>query len=251
MFVQSAIIIASYFIIWFILASILKNASVVDIGWGFGFVLVSWIIFFQSVTVVTIMTTIFVSLWGLRLTYHVFKRNHGKPEDFRYAKFRKEWGKFYHVRSFFQLFMFQALIMFLVSVAFIYIYRSPSIESILLIVIGAVIWAAGFLIEMIADLQLKNFTSSKDNKGKIINTGLWKYSRHPNYFGESVVWWGIFFIAIGVGAPWFSIISPLTITLIIRFVSGVPMLEKRIAKKEGYSAYKDKTSIFIPWFKKG
>ncbi len=251
MLIQSLIVIIAYFTIWYVLAVILKNASIVDIGWGFGFVVVAWINFLQDITIIPIITTVIVSLWGLRLAFHVFKRNYGKPEDFRYAKFRKNWGNSYYIRSFFQLFMFQALIMFLVSIEFIYIYINPSIMHLSLIIIGSVVWLAGFLVELISDKQLEIFIGNKSNKGKLIDTGLWRYSRHPNYFGEVVVWWGIFLIALGTGAPWFTIISPLTITFIIRFVSGVPMLEKRLSQKEGYEEYKNKTSVFIPWFRNG
>ncbi len=251
MIIPMLIVIIVYFVIWFILAAIIKNASIVDIGWGFGFVLVAWVGFLQNVTISTSISTTLVTLWGLRLTYHVFRRNYGKPEDFRYAAFRHEWGKTYYLRSFFQLFMFQAIIMFLVSLGFIYINELGTITSWLLAAIGIITWLVGYLFEAISDSQLKKFIANSNNKGKLIDSGLWKYSRHPNYFGEAVAWWGIFVLALGTGAPWFTIISPIAITVIIRFVSGVPMLEKRLAKKEGFEEYKNKTRIFVPWFPKG
>ncbi len=155
------------------------------------------------------------------------------------------------MRSYFQLFMFQAVMMLLISLAFIYANSLGVITSVPLFVIGIVVWITGFLFEAIGDSQLKSFVSDISNKGRLINTGLWKYTRHPNYFGEATLWWGIFIIAISYGAPWFTIISPITITILVRYVSGVPMLEKNLRKRDGYEEYVKSTSIFIPWFPKG
>ena len=251
MLLQSAIIIVAYFTIWYIIATIIKNAGIIDIGWGLGFVVVAWVTFFQNINIVSGTLTLMVTFWGLRLTYHIFKRNAGKPEDFRYQNFRRSWGKWFNIRSFFQVFMLQAGLMFLIAGVFIYGNQQSTINRPLLFVIGILVWLAGFLFEAIGDRQLKKFISHPDNKGQVIQTGLWKYTRHPNYFGEALLWWGIFITALGCGVPWFTVISPLTITLIIRFLSGVPMLEKRNAGKPGYKEYKERTSIFIPWFPKG
>jgi len=250
MLIQSALIIFIYFFIWYIIAAIIKNSGIIDIGWGFGFVVVAWFGFFQNISIVSIVLTLMVSLWGLRLTYHIFRRNAGKPEDFRYANFRKEWGRSFYLRSFFQLFMFQAVLMLLISLTFIFGNQESEIISLPTFVIGIIVWLIGFMFEVISDKQLKTFISNPANKGKVIATGLWKYTRHPNYFGEALLWWGIFIVAIGSGAPWIAVLSPLTITLIIRFVSGVPMLERRNENKPGYDVYKAKTNIFIPWFPK-
>lgn len=251
MLLQMAFIITAYFVIWYIASVILKNASIIDIGWGFGFVLVAWIGFLQGVTLPAAIVTILVTLWGIRLTYHIFKRNHGKPEDFRYANFRRSWGKIYYLRAFFQLFIFQALMMFIISLGFINVFISNSIQNMVLVIVGIIVWLVGYLFEAVGDYQLRKFVLDSNNKGKLIDTGLWRYTRHPNYFGEAVTWWGIFIIAIGCGAPLYTILSPLTITLLVRYISGVPMLEKRLEKREGYNKYIENTSIFIPWFNKG
>lgn len=251
MIIQALLIVFVYFTTWYIVGVIIKNASIIDIGWGPGFVLIALIGFIQNISLHSAVVTALVSVWGLRLGYHIFKRNYAKPEDFRYANFRREWGKVYYVRSYFQLFMFQAVMMFLISLAFIYANNSGVILNIPLVIIGIIVWLTGFLFEVIGDNQLKRFISDKSNKGKLINTGLWKYTRHPNYFGEAVLWWGIFIIAVSYGAPWFTIISPVTITILVRYVSGVPMLEKRLKKKDGYEDYVKSTSIFIPRFPKG
>jgi len=248
---QTIIILLAYFTLWYIVGAIIKNASIIDIGWGLGFVVLAAIGFVQNMTLVSAVVTLLVAIWGIRLTYHIFRRNAGKPEDFRYANFRREWGRAYYIRSYFQLFMFQAAMMFLISMSFVYANALGTVESLGLFIAGMIIWLVGFLFEAIGDSQLKKFARNPANKGKLINTGLWKYTRHPNYFGEATLWWGVFAMAIACGAPWYTVASPITITLLVRFISGVPMLEKNLKKREGYENYVRKTSIFIPWFPKG
>ncbi len=248
--IETSIILFSYFTIWYIVSVILKNGSIIDIGWGLGFVILAWIGYLRNMNLPTTIVTILVSIWGLRLSYQIFKRNYKKPEDFRYANFRKEWGKTYYLRAYFQLFLFQGVLMFLISLSFLYLNQELKIYNTYVFIIGITIWIFGFLFEAISDYQLKSFIINPKNEGKIINSGLWKYSRHPNYFGEATLWWGIFLMAIACDAPFFTIISPLTITLLIRFVSGVPMLEKGLANREGFEDYKKRTNIFFPWFER-
>jgi len=251
MLLQLAIIIFTYFTLFYIVGVIIKNASIIDIGWGLGFVVIAIISFFKNMTLASSIITLLVAIWGLRLTRHIFLRNAGKPEDFRYANFRRDWSKTYYLRSFFQLFMFQAVMMFLISISYVYANDIGKSNSPSLFIIGAAVWLFGFLFEAIGDYQLKKFVSSKDNKGKLIDIGLWKYTRHPNYFGEATLWWGVFLMAIACGAPWYTVISPITITILVRFVSGVPFLEERLKKRAGYEEYVRKTSIFIPRTPKG
>lgn len=251
MILQLAIIIFAYFTLWYLVGVIIKNASIIDIGWGFGFVVIAVVSFLQNMTLASGIITALVTIWGLRLTYHIFKRNAGKPEDFRYANFRREWGKTYYIRSYFQLFMFQAVMMFLISLSYVYANNIGEINSLPLFIAGGAVWLFGFLFEAIGDYQLKKFIKNRDNKGKLIDTGLWGYTRHPNYFGEATLWWGIFMMAIATGAPWYVVISPITITVLVRFVSGVPFLEERLKKRNGYEEYVNKTNIFVPWVKKG
>lgn len=251
MLLQTALIIFVYFTLWYIVGVIIKNASIIDIGWGFGFVVIALVSFAQNTTWTSGIVTLLVSIWGLRLTRHIFKRNVGKPEDFRYANFRRDWAKTYYIRSYFQLFMFQAVMMFLISMSYVLANEIGKINSLPLFILGGAIWLFGFLFEAIGDYQLKKFVGNKENKGKLIDIGLWRYTRHPNYFGEATLWWGIFLMSIAIGAPWYTIISPITITILVRFVSGVPFLEERLKKRAGYEEYVNKTNIFIPWFKKG
>lgn len=249
---ETLILIFSYFSVFFIVALVIKNNSIVDIGWGIGFVLAAWYSLvragFYSET--GMLLTLLVTVWGLRLFYHIVKRNWGKPEDFRYAAWRKEWGKWLVPRAFLQIFMLQAFFMAVIAYPVIAANTSMDAPFSIWAVIGALAWAKGFYFEAVGDWQLKKFIKNPGNKGKIMKDGLWKYTRHPNYFGEATMWWGIFIIGIGSDSGMLGIISPLAITILLVFVSGVPMLEKKYADNEEFQAYKKITSKFIPWFPK-
>jgi len=240
------------FVLLFILGTIIKNNSIVDIAWGIGIVLVAWFTLLLDFHVLPsqIIMTVLITIWGLRLFYHILKRNIGKQEDFRYAAWRREWGKWLLPRAFFQIYMLQCIFMYLISLSVILVSYENSGFNIPIMILGVLVWVIGFYFEAIGDHQLKLFISKQENRGNIMMTGLWKYTRHPNYFGEATMWWGIFILAISSGASLLSIISPLTITLLLVFVSGVPMLEKSMKKKPGYSEYARKTSVFLPWFQK-
>ncbi|SEW13326.1 DUF1295 domain-containing protein [[Clostridium] fimetarium] len=239
-----------YFILFFVIGTLIKNNSIIDIGWGIGFVLVAWFILLRGSKILPtqLIITVLITIWGLRLFYHILKRNIGKQEDFRYATWRQEWGKWLLPRAFFQIYMLQGIFMYLISLSVIFVSYEDREAYIPIMILGILVWIIGFYFEAIGDHQLKLFISKKENRGNIMMTGLWKYTRHPNYFGEATMWWGIFILAISSGASILSIISPLTITLLLVFVSGVPMLEKSMKKKPGYSEYARKTSIFLPWF---
>lgn len=238
--------------VW-IISIILKNSSIVDFFWGLGFIMVSVVSIFlsQIVCLKNYLVLIMVSLWGSRLAIHILIRNWGKGEDYRYQNFRKKAGKNWWIISLFKVFMLQGAILFIISLGIQYINLSLNNLNISIInIIGIFIFLTGFLCESISDIQLYRFVNTKDNNGKVINKGLWKYSRHPNYFGESLIWWGIFFFAIISFESLILIISPLLITFLIYKVSGVKMLEKDLVKQiPGYKNYMDTTSAFIPWFK--
>ena len=248
----AAIIIFVYFFTLFVIGTLLKNNSIVDIGWGIGFVILAWILFFLRLPVSLVRTsiTLLVSLWGVRLFYHILKRNHGKPEDFRYVAFRKAWGKWVVPRAFLQVYMLQGALMFLVALPYILLEQEVQPTNPLLFALGLIVFGAGFAFESIGDAQLKAFLLNPENKGKIMTSGLWRYTRHPNYFGEATLWWGIFLLALSGGVTPFAVIGPLTITMLLLFVSGVPLLERSMKDKPGYAEYAEMTSIFIPWFPK-
>lgn len=253
---QVMLLLFIYFFLFFVVATMIKDNSIVDMGWGIGFVLVAIYLFAQTtgflpLTLITVLT----SIWGLRLFYHILKRNHKKGEDFRYRKWRQEWGKYVVPRAFFQIFMTQGALMYIISLSAILTAeqadKAPEIAvDMLLLYIGVGVWLLGFFFEAVGDFQLKVFIGTPQNKGKIMNQGLWKFTRHPNYFGEATMWWGIFLIALSGGTSFYAIASPITITLLLLFVSGIPLLEKSMQDRPGYKEYATKTSIFIPWFPK-
>ncbi len=249
---ESILMIFAYFSIFFIIALLIKNNSIVDIGWGIGFVLAAWysIVRAGHYTATGILATVLVTIWGLRLFYHIIKRNWNKPEDFRYAAWRKDWGKWLVPRAFLQIFMLQAFFMAVIAYPVISINVTEKAPFTIWGILGALIWLKGFFFEALGDWQLKQFIKKPENKGKIMKSGLWKFSRHPNYFGEATMWWGIFIIGIGTGSGLMGIISPLTITFLLVFISGVPLLEKKYADNSEFQAYAALTSKFIPWFPK-
>ena len=251
-FLPSVILVFLFFTSFFIIAQIIKNNSIVDIGWGIGFILITLYTFFFSemITAKSILVTSLVLIWGFRLSYHILKRNWGKPEDFRYAKWRKEWGKWLFIRSFFQIFMLQGLLMLIIASPIIFINHSHQTGLQLLDYLGALIWIIGFLFESIGDYQLAQFIQKPENKGKIMKYGLWQYTRHPNYFGEATMWWGIYIISLSLPNGFWFIISPLTITILLLYVSGVPMLEKKFSDDQKFQEYARETPKFFPWFPK-
>lgn len=253
-YLQVLILIFSYFFVFFIIGQIIRNNSIVDIGWGLGFVLVAWYILFARgiYDISSIITVILTTIWGLRLFYYVLKRNLGKPEDFRYVNFRKKWGdRFAVLKAYLQVYFLQSIFMYLISLSLIVILSiEDKKNSLLFVSMGLVIWIVGFFFEAVGDMQLKRFKAGGKNKGRVMKSGLWKYSRHPNYFGEATMWWGIFIISFSTRNWYIALLSPLILTYLLLFVSGVPMLEKKYADNPEFMEYKKATSKFIPWFNK-
>lgn len=235
-----------YMTLWFIVSLIKKRNDVADIAWGVGFPLISWIAFALSgYSLRALIINILITIWGTRLASHIYTRNKNKPEDARYAAWRKEW-KYFYLRSFFQVFMLQGLFLYLIVLPSVFANHTANSNFGALEITGLAIWLFGFFFEAIGDKQLANFIKDPANKGKIMQSGLWKYTRHPNYFGEVTMWWGIFVMTLSLSGAIYTIIGPLTITTLILFVSGVPLLEKRYQGNAEYEAYKKRTSVFIP-----
>lgn len=248
----SAISILIMMVVLWLLSLALHNSSIVDIFWGIGFIIVTWIAFQFSSGYLPrkqLVATL-VKIWGLRLALHIFIRNWKKPEDFRYAQWRKDYGRHWWWLSLFHVFLLQGLILWVVSIPLIAAETSgfPAILT-PLDVFGAAIWTLGLLIESIADLHLMIFKSNPSNRGKLLTAGLWKFSRHPNYFGEAVIWWGFYLIALAAGYAW-TIFSPILMTYLLVSVSGVAMLERAMKLRPDYEEYIRKTSAFIPWLPK-
>ncbi len=250
MFAEITLLIFIYMSLVFVLAQIVKDNSIVDIFWGPGFILIAIYSLLQDTEpdLRKWIVTFLVALWGLRLSVHVFMRNRGSGEDFRYRQWRETW-KFFIVRSYVQIFMMQGLFMFIIASPVYYINFYSKEPLGFLDTLGLVVYGIGFLFEAVADFQLADFKKKSENQGKIMTTGLWEMCRHPNYFGEALVWWGIGFYAMNLPNGWMTLISPLIITLLLRFVSGVPMLEKKYKGRPDWEAYKRKTPAFIPFVK--
>lgn len=235
-----------------IISLILKDASIADIFWGLGFVLIAWVTFYLAEGYVfrKILLTTLVSAWGLRLAVYIGLRKRGEGEDRRYQNWRAKYGKNFWWVSLFTVFATQGVLLLVISLAIQagQIALKPAGLG-WLDAIGALVWFVGFAFETVADYQLYRFKADPGNRGKVMDRGLWAYSRHPNYFGESLIWWGIFLVTLSTPSSLWTVISPVTITFLLLKVSGVTLLEKNIVEKRpAYRAYKESTSAFFPWF---
>jgi steroid 5-alpha reductase family enzyme len=233
---------------WFIISLLKKRNDIADIAWGLGFVLIVWGAFLISEihSWRSLLVNVLVSVWGFRLAWHIHKRNSTRKEDYRYQEWRKQWGKRFLVRSYFQIFILQGFFLFLISLPALFINKYAAGNVGILDIAGIGIWLIGFYFETVGDWQLSRFIKDPANKGRLMQEGLWRYSRHPNYFGEVTQWWGIFLLASALPSGWITIIGPVTITVLILFVSGIPLLEKKYAGREDFENYRKRTSIFIP-----
>jgi len=254
LFSQAALIILILVTLLWVWSVFIKNVSIVDIFWGLGFVIVNAFYVFMSGELNTrkILILGLVSIWGLRLAIYLAYRNIGKGEDFRYQEFRRNYGpKRYWWFSFFQTFLLQGALIMIVSLPLLGINSSTSSGDLkILDYIGIIVWLIGFTFEAAGDFQLARFKRAIGNKGKVLNTGFWKYTRHPNYFGDSAVWWAYAIFSISAGSYW-QIIGSVVMTLLIIKISGVALLEKTLNDtKPKYREYIKKTNSFFPWFPK-
>ncbi|RCK76883.1 MAG: hypothetical protein ANABAC_3308 [Anaerolineae bacterium] len=249
----SLVIFGAMTLLW-LLSLRLRDAGIVDVFWGIGFVILVWGAFFLSGADLTprkVLMGSLVSLWGLRLAMHIFLRNRGKPEDYRYAAWRQEAGHSWWWRSYFKVFLLQGIIMLIVAAPLLAVQMRPNAASLTWLDWLAVSWwLIGFIFEAGGDWQLRRFKANPANRGKVLQSGFWRYTRHPNYFGDAVQWWAFYLIALADGA-WWTIFSPLLMTYLLVRVSGVAMLEKSLqTAKPQYREYIERTSPFLPWFPK-
>ncbi|OGD18789.1 MAG: steroid 5-alpha reductase [Candidatus Aminicenantes bacterium RBG_16_63_16] len=244
----AAIAVFIYMTAVFGAAHLFRDNSIVDIAWGPGLILVGWLslLLGGASGPRQIMVTAFVTVWGLRLAVHISRRNRGRGEDFRYAKWRRDWGRWFVLRSYLQIFMLQGIFLLIISWSVLLVNASAPRALGALDFAGAAVWAAGFFFEAVGDAQLARFKTKPENKGRIMTAGLWRFTRHPNYFGEAVMWWGIFLVALSAPLGWTGIVSPLVITFLLLRVSGVTMLEKKYAGNREFAEYARGTSAFFP-----
>lgn len=235
--------------LWFGLAIVRKRNDVADVAWGLGFIVTTLVTLLYNPGPVSLrgwLTVLLICVWGIRLAVHIAMRHQGKGEDARYQNWRRGWGKHALLFAYLQVFLLQGFLILIVAFPVTWTVMAPVTPFKMVDAIGIIIWITGFVFEAVGDYQLLTFKRNPENKGRIIQSGLWKYSRHPNYFGEVVLWWGIFCVAIGTPGGWVTIIGPLLITYLILFVSGVPMLEKLYEGNPEYKRYQARTSRFFP-----
>lgn len=235
-----------YVTVWFAVGLYLKRNDVADIAWGLGIALVGMTAFALAPSLRLELMAALALFWGLRLSYHIYKRFSSHPaEDYRYAQWRTEWKHFY-LRSYGQVFLLQGFLMIVVGYSLAHVSAFAPTPLTWLDGAALMVWLIGFAFEVIGDRQLKAFIASKPGKGAVLDTGLWRYSRHPNYFGEVTQWWALWLFALSVPYGWVAILSPLAITFLILKVSGVPMLENKLMQNPAYREYAKHTSVLVP-----
>lgn len=247
--VVAAGVIATLMFITWLVSLLTRDASIVDPIWGLGFVLVAWAVRLTvegNATRQWVLVAL-VTIWGLRLSVYLYWRNHGIGEDFRYQAMRRHWGERFWWVSLVTVFGLQGLLMWVVSLP-VQLGQVPDEPGLgVLGVIGIAVWAVGITFEAVGDAQLARFKRDPANTGLVMDRGLWRYTRHPNYFGDSCVWWGIALVAAESGLGAIGIIGAVVMTVFLRRVSGVTLLEKSLVKRRpGYEEYVARTSTFVP-----
>lgn len=245
----AAVVIVVVMLTTWVVSLVVKNASIVDIVWGLGFVAVAWgvRITVEGNDARQWLLVAMVSIWGLRLGGYLFWRNHGKGEDYRYKAMRKKHGERFGFVSLYTVFGLQGFLMWVVSLP-VQLGQTRATPDIgVIAIIGVVVWAIGLAFEAIGDAQLARFKADPANAGTVMDKGLWKYTRHPNYFGDACVWWGIALVAAETGIGAVGFIGAIVMTIFLRRVSGVTLLERSLVKRRaGYVDYVERTSPFIP-----
>jgi len=232
---------------WFV-SLVRGNVSDIDSVWGLGFVLVAWIsvVSISNRTAIDLLLAALVTIWGLRLAGYLAWRNWGKEEDRRYAEMRTKNPKWFPLTSLATVYGLQGLIMWFVSLP-IQVGIASEKSILVLVAIGCLLWAVGLFFEAVGDFQMARFKSDPANRGQVMDRGLWQYTRHPNYFGDCLVWWGIYLAAAAPQSWWWTIVSPLLMTFLLLRVSGVSLLERSLKERVGaYGEYIRRTSSFIP-----
>jgi len=251
----AALVILGFMTAIWLISLILRDSSIVDIFWGTGFVVANWFYFAltpDGLPARKWLISILVTVWGLRLSFYILWRNWGKGEDFRYQKWREEAGEKWWWQSYFKVFVLQGLLMWIISAPLLAAQFSPTRDRLTVLDLAAIpLWAIGFFFEAAGDWQMARFKANPTNKGKVLNTGVWRYTRHPNYFGDATQWWAYYLLAAAASGGFWTIFSPIIMTIFLLRVSGVTLLEKTLVEtKPQYREYIESTSAFIPWFPK-
>jgi steroid 5-alpha reductase family enzyme len=248
--VEAGVVLALVTALWAVSVAV-RDTSIVDVFWGSGFVVIAWVAFTlgDGSADRRLLLAALVTVWGLRLTLYLARRNLGKGEDYRYAEMRRRHGERWPMRSLFAVFWLQGALMWVVSLPVQVGMSDPTPAGLgLLDWIGAALWAVGLTFETVGDWQLSRFKADPANRGKVMDRGLWRYTRHPNYFGDFCVWWGIWLVALSTGGAWWTVVGPAVMSVLLIRVSGAARLERSLRRRrEGYDDYLSRTSAFFPW----
>jgi len=236
-------------LVW-VLSLVRRDASIVDVFWGLGFLLAGWVYFLTAEAHAPrgYLVVGLVTLWGLRLALYILWRNRGQGEDYRYREMRERRPRTFPLWSLVFVFWFQALLLWAISMPLYVAQQSGPGGLTPLDLLGLALFALGFAFEAGGDWQLARFKSDPANRGRVMDRGFWRYTRHPNYFGDAAVWWGLFCFAAATPGGWWAVFSPLVMTVLLLRVSGVALLEKKLREsKPAYRDYAERTSAFVPW----
>lgn len=244
-------VVFAYMTFLWLVSLALKDASIVDIFWGLGFIiaLATYFVAGDGWMARKLLVLVLVTVWGLRLSGYILWRNSGQGEDFRYRRIREAAGASFWWRSYFQVFLMQGLLLWVISAPLLAAQHNSEPDGWAITdALGAAVWALGFFFEAVGDWQMARFKADPANKGKVMRHGLWRYTRHPNYFGDATLWWGYFIIAAGTTDGWVTAFGPAIMTVLLMRVSGVALLERSLKReKPEYADYIARTSAFVPW----
>ena len=246
--VAALVIAVMMLVVWAISAAI-GDASIVDLLWGPGFVVVAWVTLLTTDgdNARAVLLTTLATIWGLRLGVHLAIRNIGKSEDPRYQAMRRRRGENFWIISLVTVYAVQGVVMWVVSLPLQIGISQPNRDATALLIIGTLVFVVGFVFESVGDWQLASFKADPANASAVMDRGLWRFTRHPNYFGDAVLWWGIGLVAASTPIGIVGFLGPALITFFLVRISGVPMLERSLTKsRPGYSEYIRRTSPFFP-----
>lgn len=229
-----------------------RDASIIDIFWGPGFAVLAWVYaaWGDGWQPRKLLALGLVTVWGVRLAAHILWRARGKGEDYRYREMRERHGARFWWVSLFAVFLFQGVLLWLISAPLLQAVRATGPPGWTGLDLAALLlFVFGFLFEAVGDLQLARFRSDPASHGKVLRSGLWRYTRHPNYFGDAVVWWSFFVLALATPGALWTVFSPVLMTFLLLKISGVGLLEKKLRRtRPEYEEYVASTNAFLPWF---
>ncbi len=246
-FLTLCIVLFFWMTSWYCVALFFRRTDIVDMVWWLSYGIIAFMFFlFFSPSSIALLPLVFVMIWSLRLVYHIILRLMRHGEDSRYAAFRTSWWKYFFVKSYFFIFLLQWFFIAIISLPFLFLF-TKNISLSPQFIVGSILWIIWFLCEFFADKQMAEFRRNPKNKWKIIQSWLWKYSRHPNYFWELLMWWSLYLMSIQNIESMIWILSPILLSYLIIYVTWIPLLEEHLKGREWYSEYIRRTSILIPF----